>query len=154
MGRAGLYGPARPSWNLGPVMLNFISISIFKRFFNENLNFINNSFKIKYCSFKKMADIGKIFAEYSQKTARPAEILGLNGPTQLKFRPHRPGPVHSNFRAGTARPDLSSLGFTTLYLKYNISIDTIKRGSSQMILRVEILWRNCLIKALQSFSQF
>ena len=64
-------------------MLNFISISIFKRFFNENLNFINNSFKIKYCSFKKMADIGKIFAEYSQKTARPAEILGLNGPARF-----------------------------------------------------------------------
>ena len=38
--------------NLGPVMLNFISISIFKKFFNENLNLINNSFKIKYCSFK------------------------------------------------------------------------------------------------------
>ena len=56
---------------LGPVMLNFISIRIFKRFFDENLNFINKSFKIKYCSFKKMADIGEIFAEYLQKPARP-----------------------------------------------------------------------------------
>ena len=46
--------------------------------------------------------------------ARPAEILGLNGPAQLKFGPDRPGPVHLNLRAETARPNLSSLRFTTL----------------------------------------
>ena len=45
-----------------------------------------------------MADIGKIFAEYSQKTARsgPARWnFGPErpGPAQLKFRPHRPGPA-------------------------------------------------------------
>ena len=83
-------------------MLNFISISIFKRFFNENLNCINNSFKINYCSFKKMADNGKIFAEYSQKTARP----GPARPSPLKF----------------ARPDLSSLGFTTLLDSSNFKL--------------------------------
>ena len=76
-------------------MFNFISIRIFKGFFNENLNLINNSFKIKYCSFKKKADIGKIFSEYWQKTARPAEILGLSGPAQSTqiCGPERPGPA-------------------------------------------------------------
>ena len=51
-----------------------------------------------------MADISEIFAEYWQKTARPAEFWSLNGPAQLKFGPDRPGPVHLNLRAGTARP--------------------------------------------------
>ena len=74
-------------------MLNFISIRIFKRFIKENLNFIINSFQIKYYSFKKMADISEIFAEYWQKPARP-------GPAEIRARP--------------ARPDLSSLRFTTL----------------------------------------
>ena len=44
-------------------------------------------------SFKKMADISEIFAEYWQKTARPAEFWSLNGPAQLKFGPDRPGPI-------------------------------------------------------------
>ena len=43
-----------------------------------------------------MVNIGEIFAEYWQKTARPAEILGLNGPA-------RPGSVHLNLRAVTAQ---------------------------------------------------
>ena len=90
-------------------MLNFISIRIFKRCIKEKLNFIINSFQIKYCSFKKMADIGKIFAEYSQKTARPAEILGLNGPARLSWNsgptgPARPSPLRFAGRNGPARP--------------------------------------------------
>ena len=44
-----------------------------------------------------MTNIREIFAESWQKTAWPAEILGLNGPA-------RPGPVHLNLLAGTARP--------------------------------------------------
>ena len=40
-----------------------------------------------------MADIGEIFAEYSQKTARP-------GPIRSKISA---GPVHLNLRAGPAR---------------------------------------------------
>ena len=36
--------------------------------------------------------------------APPAEILGLNGQAKLKFGPDRPGPVHLNLLAGTARP--------------------------------------------------
>ena len=62
----------------------FLSVFL-KDFFKENLNFIIHSFQIKHCSFKKWQNIGEIFAEYWQKTARPAEILGLNGPAQLKF---------------------------------------------------------------------
>ena len=72
----GRNGPARPGpaeilGRAGPVMLNFISIRTFKRLIKENLNFIINSFQIKYYSLKKMADISEIFAEYWQKTARP-----------------------------------------------------------------------------------
>ena len=37
-------------------MPNFIFIRIFERVFKENLNFIINSFQIKHCSFKKMAE--------------------------------------------------------------------------------------------------
>ena len=46
-------GPAEILRRAGPVKLNFISIRIFKRFIKENLNFIINSFQIKYYSFKK-----------------------------------------------------------------------------------------------------
>ena len=52
-----------------------------------------NSFKLSFVLSKKLRNIGEIFAEYWQKTARPAEILGLNGPAQLKFGPDRPGPI-------------------------------------------------------------
>ena len=36
------------------------------------------------------------------------------GPQKFTARTTRPGPVHFNFWAGTDRPDLSSLRFTTL----------------------------------------
>ena len=74
-------------------MVNFISIRIFESLFKENLNFIINSFQIKRCFFKKWRNIGEIFAEYWQKTARPS---WNSGPP--------------------ARLNLSSLGFTTLIL--------------------------------------
>ena len=80
----------------GPVMLNFISIRIFKRFIKENLNFIINSFQIKYYSFKKTADIGEIFAEYLQKTARPSPLkfAGRNGPARfVKPEIYNPGEI-------------------------------------------------------------
>ena len=62
-------------------MLNFISIRIFERFFNENLNFINNSFKIKYCSFKKKGG-------YWKKRPGPARFVkpGIYNP-DLKILP-------------------------------------------------------------------
>ena len=87
----GRNGPARPGpaevlSRAGPVMLNFISIRIFRGFYKENLNFIINSFQIKYCSFKKMTNIREIFAESWQKTARP-------GPARRNFGPERPGPA-------------------------------------------------------------
>ena len=43
-----------------------------------------NSFKLSFVLSKKLRNIGEIFAEYWQKTARP-------GP--LKFGSHRPGPA-------------------------------------------------------------
>ena len=46
-------------------------------------------------------------------------ILAKNGPAQLKFGHDRPGPVHLNLRAVTARPNLSSLRFTTLVLVFD-----------------------------------
>ena len=46
-------GPAEIPSRAGPVMPNFISIRIFKRFFKENLNFIINSFQIKPFYLKK-----------------------------------------------------------------------------------------------------
>ena len=78
----------------------FISIRIFKRFFKVTLNFIIKSFQIKHFYLKKMA-------EYRWNLRG---TLAKNGPAQLKFGPDRPGP---------ARPDLSSLGFTTLILSSN-----------------------------------
>ena len=98
----GRNGPARPGpaeilSRAGPVMPNFISSRIFERFFKENLNFIINSFQIKHCSFKKMAEYRRNLRGILAKNgpARPAEILGLNGPAQLKFGPDRPGPAQS-----------------------------------------------------------
>ena len=49
----GRPGPAEIPSRAGPVMPNFISIRIFKRFFKENLNFIINSFQIKPFYLKK-----------------------------------------------------------------------------------------------------
>ena len=57
-----------------------------------------------------MADIGKIFAEYSQKTARP-------GPARRNFGPAQSTQICGPERPGPARPDLSSLGFTNLVIK-------------------------------------
>ena len=100
----------------GPVMLNFISIRIFRGFYKENLNFIINSFQIKCCSFKKNGEYSRNLRGILAKNgpARPEEILSPNGPAKIRARPARPGLVHLNLRAGTARPDLSSLKFTTL----------------------------------------
>ena len=42
--------------------------------------------KLSIVLSKKMPDIGKIFAEYSQKTARP-------GPAEIPAPPARPGPI-------------------------------------------------------------
>ena len=90
-------GPAEILSRTGPVILNFISIRIFKRFFKENCNFIINTFQIKYCSFKKIANIGEIFAEHWQKTARP-------GPAEIRVRPARPSPLTFAGRNSPARP--------------------------------------------------
>ena len=73
-------GPAEISG--GSYSIFFLSVFL-KRFFNENLNFINNSFKIKYCSFKKRRILAKYSRNIGKKTARPAEILGLNGPARF-----------------------------------------------------------------------
>ena len=45
-----------------------------------------NSFKLSFVLSKKMPNIGEIFGEYWQKTARP-------GPTEIRARPARPSPL-------------------------------------------------------------
>ena len=64
---------ARPSWNLGPVMLNFISISILKRFFNENLNFINNSLITRTARFVKPGIYNP--ARYYETSVKPEKSV-------------------------------------------------------------------------------
>ena len=55
-----------------------------------------NSFKLSFVLSKKLRNISEIFAEYWQKTARPADILRLNGPAQfVKPEIYNPGPVFS-----------------------------------------------------------
>ena len=56
-----------------------------------------------HCSFRKMVEYWRNLRGILAKTARPAEILGLNGPAQLAFGPDRPGPVHLNLRPGPAQ---------------------------------------------------
>ena len=77
-------GPAEMLRRAGPVMPNFISIRILERFFKENFNFIIDSFQIKHCSFKKMAEYRRNLRGILAKNgpAWSAEILGLNGPAQ------------------------------------------------------------------------
>ena len=88
--RAGPHCTARPgpAEILGPVMPNFISISNFKRFFTENLNFIINSFQIKHCSLKN----GGILAKSSRNIGKKRP-----GPTHRNFWPERLGPAQLNY---------------------------------------------------------
>ena len=88
-------------------MPNFISIRIFERF-KETLNFIINSFQIKHCSFKKMAEYRRNLRGiyYLAKNGLARRNFGPErpGPAQLKFGLDRPGQVHLNLRTGTALP--------------------------------------------------
>ena len=57
-----------------------------------------NSFKISFVLSKNLRNIGEIFAEYWQKTARPGPQkfwawTARPDPAQLKFGPDRPGPA-------------------------------------------------------------
>ena len=83
----GYNGPARLSWNPEPGRVGhaqFYFCPYFEWFFKENLNFIIYSFQIKHCSFEKMAEYRRNLRGILAKNgpARPAEILGLNGPAQ------------------------------------------------------------------------
>ena len=87
------------NFRAGPVMPNFISIRIFKRFLKENLNFIINSFQIKHGSFKKMAEYWRnlrgILARNGPARPSPLKFAGRNGPARfVKPEIYDPGLSH------------------------------------------------------------
>ena len=82
-GRAGLYGPAQ------------LKSSVFlKDFLMKIWTLLITHLKLSIILSKKMADIGKIFAEYWQKTARPSPLkfANWNGPARfVKLGIYNPG---------------------------------------------------------------
>ena len=136
-GRAGLSGPARPkqiSGSNGPArpgpteilgrngpaqlksragpgrscLILFLSVFL-KDFLKKIWTLLLTHFKLSIFISKTWRNIGEIFPESWQKTARlgPARRNSepeRPGPAKIQARPARPGPVHLNLRAGTARP--------------------------------------------------
>ena len=127
---AGLYGPARPRWNLGPVMLNFISISIFKRFFNKNLNFIITHLKLSIVLSKKWRILAK--SSRNSRKKRP-------GPARRNFGPERPGPARIcqawDLQPWTIAPIFSRK------IKRSILNNRIKINPAESQKIVNIFWR-------------